>query len=463
MKLRNSVFVAIFATALISTIFLLLLQQLRFSYAFNEFISKSRTERIEKLQLRLTDRFAENSNWQFLTDQFDTVNSDKGTADKNGSERLNKWMVRLDFPRGVALLDANKAALIGEFESNMKLTAIYHQNKEVGFLAVKDNSEVKAELDSQVVKQQVRSLIFIMLLTLLTAFLSAYFFSRRLTKPISDIANVLNNLRKGDLTARSDYKHGNELGQLSSDVNFLANTLEQNRDSRQRWIADISHELRTPITIMRGELECLEDGLTPFDNNAITSLKEEVVGLNKLVEDLHQLTLADQGELRLECQPNDISEMVQACLQKYQPIFAEKNITASNQLPNTLMAEVDKARLQQVLINLFENCARYTDKAGEVRISSSLDNEFVTLVIENTAPEISEQSLPKLFDRLYRVDESRNKFSGGSGLGLAICAAIVEAHGGKISAARSSLKGGVNGLAVSMTLPVIPTRISSIS
>lgn len=458
MKLRNSVFVAIFATALISTIFLLLLQQVRFSYVFNEFISKNRTERIEKLHVRLTDRFAEMGNWKFLTEHFNTVDYDGNRTDTKELEQLKKWMVRLDFPRGVALLDANNASLIGEFESSMELTAIYHQNKTVGFLAVKDNNEVKGELDSQVVKQQVRSLIFIILLTLLTAFLSAYFFSRRLTKPISDIANVLNNLRKGDLTTRSDYKHGNELGQLSSDVNFLANTLEDNRDSRQCWIADISHELRTPITIMRGELECLEDGLTPFDGKAVASLKEEVIGLNKLVEDLHQLTLADQGELRLECQPNDISEMVQACLQKYQPIFTESGIIMTNQLPSSLMAEVDKARLQQVLINLFENCVRYTDKAGEVRISVSQDNEFVTLVIENTASEISEESLPKLFDRLYRVDESRNKFSGGSGLGLAICAAIVEAHGGKISAARSSLIGGVNGLAISITLPVSSIR-----
>lgn len=454
MKLRNSVFVAIFATALISTVILLLLQQLRFNYAFKEYISNSRTERIEKLHLRLTDRYAVTGNWQFLSAQLNTDQSHGEPTDMQSLESTIKRLFRLDFPHGVAVLDANNATLVGEFEQNMTLTAIYHQNQEVGFLAVKDNSEVKAELDSHFVKQQVRSLIIITLLTLLTALLSAYFFSRKLTKPISDIANILNNLRKGDLAARSEYKHGNELGQLSSDVNFLANTLEQNRDSRQRWIADISHELRTPITIMMGELECLEDGLTPFDSNAVASLKEEVSGLNKLVADLHQLTLADRGELRLECQPNDVSEMVQACLQKYQPIFAESGISITNQLPNTLIAEVDKTRLQQVLINLFENCARYTDKAGEVRISASQDNEFVTLVIENTAPEISEQSLPKLFDRLYRVDESRNKFSGGSGLGLAICAAIVEAHGGKISAARSLRKGGVSGLAVSLTLPV---------
>lgn len=450
MKLRNSVFAAIFATALIAAIFLLILQQVRLSYAFNEYMGKIRIERIEKLHLKLKEGFAKTGNWQFLTDQFDTANSNGSTPDEQNLERLNEWLLWYDFPHGVAILDSNNAELIGEFEANMQLIAIYHQNEEVGFLAVKDNRVVKAELDSHFVKQQVRSLIFITLLTLLTALLSAYFFSRRLTKPISDIANVLNNLRRGDLSTRSEYKRNNELGQLSSDVNYLANTLEQNRDSRQRWITDISHELRTPITILMGELECLEDGLTPFDNKAVTSLKEEVSGLNRLVADLHQLIIADQGELRLECQPKNISEMVRKCLQKYQPIFTERDITTTNQLPRSLIAHVDKTRLQQVLVNLFENCARYTDIAGDIRISASQGNQFVTLVIENTASEISEESLPKLFERLYRIDESRNKFSGGSGLGLAICTAIVEAHGGKIRASCSSL----NGLAISMTLPL---------
>lgn len=440
MKLSNAVFIAIFATALISIISLLLFQQVRFTYAFNEYISKSRTERIEKLHVRLTEGYAENGNWDFLADQRDILNS----------VQLNKLAVRLGFLNGIALLNANSTVLIGEYDPSMALTPIYHKNEEVGFLAAKDNSDVKAALDNHFVKQQAKSLFVTTIFTLLIALLAAYFFSRKLTRPISEIAGVLNRLRKGDLSVRSQYQHGNELGRLSSDVNFLANTFEQNRDSRKSWIADISHELRTPITIMLGELECLEDGLTPFDNDAVASLKEEVSGLNKLVADLHQLTLADQGELRIECQPNNISEMVNSCLQKYLPIFKGHEITVTNKLPTFLMANVDKDRLQQVLTNLLENCARYTDKAGDVRISASQDNDFITLVIENTAPEMSEQSLSKLFDRLYRVDESRNKFSGGSGLGLAICAAIIEAHGGKISAAHSSLSG----LAVSMILPV---------
>lgn len=450
MKLRNSVFVAIFATALITTILLLFLQQIRFSYAFNEYISKNRIERIDKFKARLTERFAETGSWEFITRDVDTDTIRSQKINRKTVEPSDKWWFMLDFPRGIALLNANKKALVGDPEPNMTLTTIYHKNKPVGFLGVKDNNELKAELDNHFIKQQAKSLVVITILTLLLASLSAFFLSRKLTKPISDIAGVVNRLRQGDFTVNSHYKHSNELGQLSSDINFLANTLRENRESRQRWIADISHELRTPITIILGELECLEDGLTPFDNAAIMSLKEEITGLNKLVADLHQLSLADQGEMRLDIETVDITQLMETCFEKYQPVFNKNTITTHNQLPSNLFVKGDTTRLQQVFVNLFENCARYTEKGGEVRLSANQDVRFVSLVVENTARDIPEKSLTRMFDRLYRVDKSRNKFSGGSGLGLAICAAIIDAHGGKIYAKRSSL----NGLAITVSLPV---------
>ena len=373
MKLRNTVFIAIFATALISIISLLLFQQLKFTYAFNNYYD---SEWVELLAVKDKDKY-------------------------------------------------------------------------------KDKDEVKTRLYNRLTKQQANSLFIATLFSLFTALISAYFLSRKLTQPIFDIASVLTSLRKGDLTSRSQYQHRNELGALAADLNVLATTLEQNRDARQRWIADISHELRTPITIMLGELECLEDGLTPFDKAAVASFKEEAFALYKLVADLHQLTQADQGKLFIACQPSNISEIVNTCLQKYQAIFQEREISVNNKLPAILMADVDQSRLQQVFINLFENCARYTDQLGNVRVSASQDNECIRLVIKNSAPKMSEESLSKLFDRLYRVDSSRNKASGGSGLGLAICAAIIEAHGGKISAVNSSSDGVVgNYLAISITLPI---------
>lgn len=373
MKLRNTVFIAIFATALISIISLLLFQQLKFTYAFNNYYD---SEWVELLAVKDKDKY-------------------------------------------------------------------------------KDKDEVKTRLYNRLTKQQANSLFIATLFSLFTALISAYFLSRKLTQPIFDIASVLTSLRKGDLTSRSQYQHRNELGALAADLNVLATTLEQNRDARQRWIADISHELRTPITIMLGELECLEDGLTPFDKAAVASFKEEAFALYKLVADLHQLTQADQGKLFIACQPSNISEIVNTCLQKYQAIFQEREISVNNKLPAILMADVDQSRLQQVFINLFENCARYTDQLGNVRVSASQDNESIRLVIKNSAPKMSEESLSKLFDRLYRVDSSRNKSSGGSGLGLAICAAIIEAHGGKISAVNSSSDGVVgNYLAISITLPI---------
>ena len=445
MKLRNTVFIAIFATALISIISLLLVQQFKFSYAFNNYFHKNRIERIDKLHTRLTELYAKRQSWAFIDNQNHILPSDKH----------NKRAIDFNFMPGVALLDADNNILKGKYSPDMTLTDIYFNHERVGLLAVKDKNKVKAALDNRFIKQQIKTLFIATLFSLLTALIFAYFLSRKLTKPIFDIASVLTSLRKGDLTSRSQYKHSNELGRLAADLNVLANTLEQNQDTRQRWIADISHELRTPITIMLGELECLEDGLTSFDHAAVTSLKEEASALYKLVADLHQLTQADQGELRLEFQANNVSEIVNGCLQKYQPIFQQREISVDNKLPPILMAYLDKSRLQQVFINLFENCARYTDKLGNVMISAHQDNDSITLVIKNSAPKLSEESLSKLFDRLYRVDGSRNKVSGGSGLGLAICAAIIEAHNGKISVANSSSDCVIgNSLAISITLPV---------
>ena len=153
--------------------------------------------------------------------------------------------------------------------------------------------------------------------------------------------------------------------------------------------------------------------------------------------------------MRLDIETVDITKLMETCFEKYQPIFNKNTITTQS-LPSNLFVEGDTTRLQQVFVNLFENCARYTEKEGEVRLSANQDVRFVSLVVENTARDIPEKSLTRMFDRLYRVDKSRNKFSGGSGLGLAICAAIIDAHGGKIYAKRSSL----NGLAITVSLPV---------
>lgn len=450
MKLRNTVFVAIFATALISILSLLLLQQLKFNYAFNNYLYKSRIELIDELHSRLTEAYAKRQNWAFIGEQFNPIKSKK----------LNKQDVNLNFISNVALLDANKKVLAGDYSLDMILTDIYFNNVRVGLLAVKGKNDVKAQLYNRVTKQQAQNLFIATLFSLFTALISAYFLSRKLTQPIFDIASVLTSLRRGDLTSRSHYQHRNELGRLAADLNVLASTLEQNQDTRQRWIADISHELRTPITIMLGELECIEDGLTTLDKAAVASLKEEASALYKLVADLQQLTQADQGELRLVFQPSNITEIVYNCLKKYQPIFQEREITINSKLPAILMADVDQSRLKQVFINLFENCARYTNKLGNVQISASQDSESIRLVIKNSTPTMSEQSLAKLFDRLYRVDESRSKVSGGSGLGLAICAAIIEAHEGEISAA-NSLPDDVedNSLVVSITLPVSSSSV----
>ncbi|WP_163930010.1 ATP-binding protein [Paraferrimonas sp. SM1919] len=440
MKIRNTVFIAIFTTALISVIGLLVFQQYKFNRGFDNYLNNARMERIEALKERLASWYSRNNSWQFI-----------GEANAK-TKVLHRRAKSIGLPRGTALFDSQNQLIAGRMHKPMSMLPIMANGQQVGAIGVVMADNGKAELDKRFIKQQFNTVVIASLLALFVALIAALILSNYLTKPIAHVTAVVNKLKHGRLNARSDYRNQNEIGKLSQDVNQLAKTLEQNRDSRQRWVADISHELRTPITIILGELECLQDGLTEFDDAAVTSLKEEVEGLNKLVNDLHQLTQADIGQLDLQLAPHTVQQLVSTAAAKFEPKFKQKNININYQLSCQQRSLVDEDRINQVLINLLENCYRYTPTDGVVKISchQAQHSQELELVIENSGAPLADDELNKLFERLYRTDASRNKSSGGSGLGLAISKAIIEAHHGSMSAHHSTLPG----LAISIKLPI---------
>jgi two-component system sensor histidine kinase BaeS len=232
-------------------------------------------------------------------------------------------------------------------------------------------------------------------------------------------------------------------------VNQLAENLERNRSARHRWMADIAHELRTPVAILKGEIEALADGVRKPDKQVLTSLVEEVDQLACLVDDLQTLALADAGALDLRREPLDLCGLIQQVATAFRERLAERGITLELDLPQGVTAVGDARRLRQLMHNLLENCARYADPEGWVRIGVSATPTGVSLSVEDSGPGVSDTRLERLFDRFYRGDESRSRAGGGSGLGLSICRNIVEAHGGRIRAAR----GDSGGLAVYIELP----------
>jgi two-component system sensor histidine kinase BaeS len=269
-------------------------------------------------------------------------------------------------------------------------------------------------------------------------------------------------LTSGDYGLRLPVHGHDELGQLSEDFNTLALTLEQNRRARQQWIADISHELRTPLSILQGELESVQDGIRPLNTESLDSLHSEVVHLNALVNDLHELSLTDMGALVYEKKQVNISDILEQSFDMHQQMAKKHNLrlTLRVDTPNPdkrILMLGDPNRLQQLFDNLLQNSCRYTDEGGEVQVYVK-ENGNNNVVIEwfDSAPGVNDDDLAHLFDRLYRVETSRNRAKGGSGLGLAICQNIVQAHEGTIVASHSPL----GGLKLTITFPRRPNKVA---
>jgi two-component system sensor histidine kinase BaeS len=284
----------------------------------------------------------------------------------------------------------------------------------------------------------------------LIAALAAVSLTRWLLWPIRDITAATHQLAAGDYATRLKVSSHDEIGHLADDFNRLAAILEKNELMRRDFMADVSHELRTPLAVLRGELEAFEDGVHDLTLEGVRSLQSEVRTLGKLVDDLYDLSLADVGALRYRMSDVDITELLREKLRGFHDRLAERNIAVESDISEQeLIVRGDEIRIKQLFGNLLENALRYTDPGGVLRVSCRREHVRVVIDFQDSEPGVSQERLPRLFERFYRVETSRNRDTGGAGLGLAISKSIVEAHGGTIAAQASSL----GGLWVGITLP----------
>ncbi|MCV6614825.1 MAG: ATP-binding protein [Cellvibrionaceae bacterium] len=321
----------------------------------------------------------------------------------------------------------------------------------VGYIGVRPISIHTDRIGTQFRNQQLKSLAAVVLVVIAVSALLAWVLARHLTGPIAALTRAANQLAAGDYQTRVSVRGKDELATLAEDFNQLALALERNEKSRQQWIADISHELRTPLAVLRGEIEAVMDGVRRLDESRVQSLHGEILALSQLVDDLYQLALSDVGALdyRFEAQP--VSDVLGLSIDAFSDRFNKAGLRFETEgldrLSGTMRA--DSNRLAQLFNNLFENSIRYTDSGGRVKLSASQSEQSLELRLEDSAPGVAAADLEKIFERLYRVDQSRSREHGGSGLGLALCRNIVEAHGGEIRAEASAL----GGVAIIIQLP----------
>ncbi|WP_440053914.1 ATP-binding protein [Pseudoalteromonas sp. T1lg65] len=318
-------------------------------------------------------------------------------------------------------------------------------DKVIAYLGVEASGLIRNEFDQLFAQQQQRQFILIAVIALLVTVIIAIPFSKYLVTPIIQLRRNAKLLAQGNFEAHTEISSKDELGLLARDMNRLADTLAQNQTARQQWIADISHELRTPIAVIRAELEGMIDGVINSDPEQLQSLHEEIQRLTRLVDDLHQLSLSDRGSLSYNMAKHNLHDILSRTFAKCSHQLELSHFQVHLQCDTGLTIDCDEQRLGQLFDNLLQNTIRYTDSSqaqpGTIDVSVNHTGAITTIYWQDSAPTVPEDQIDKLFDRLYRVDKHRNRASGGSGLGLAICQSIAEAHNGNISAHLSDLGG----------------------
>jgi two-component system OmpR family sensor kinase len=277
---------------------------------------------------------------------------------------------------------------------------------------------------------------------------------RQIVSPIRQVTVAAQAMAAGKLEQQVVVKSRDEVGQLASAFNQMASALVQQQQLRRNLIADVAHELRTPLSVIQGNLEAMLDGVLPVDKEELASLHEETSLLTRLVGDLRLLSLAEAGQLTLDRNPMGVEGLLQRAVEPLRRQAELANVTLIVQAePELPLVLVDGDRISQVLGNLLQNALRYTGPSGQVSVSARGANignkrEVVVSVVD-TGAGIAAEDLPHVFDRFYRGDKSRSRETGGTGIGLALAKQLVEAHGGRIWV--ESVEG--QGAMFSFTLP----------
>ncbi|MCX7751021.1 MAG: ATP-binding protein [Candidatus Bipolaricaulota bacterium] len=267
-------------------------------------------------------------------------------------------------------------------------------------------------------------------MALLAAAVLALLLVAQLSRPLARLIHATSRLASGDLAHRVAVRTRDEIGRLAQAFNRMAAALENSENARRTLLADVAHELRTPLAVVRGNLEGMIDGVFPLTPEALAPVYDQTLHLAELVEDLRTLTLAESGHLPLVPEPTDLGELAQAVAEGLRPTAAEDGVTIEVRAEPGIRARVDPRRIRQVLGNLLDNALRYSPPGGTITVAVSRVGAEAHVAVRDQGPGVAPEDLPHVFERFYRGDKSRS--GEGTGLGLAIARELVQAHGGRI-------------------------------
>lgn len=344
----------------------------------------------------------------------------------------------------VILTDKNKSILLNTLNNKsvtrIKLTEngipIKYDNKIIAYIYVGSMIEKGLSIEEELFLKKINTIIILVSLLILTiSIIFTYFFSNKITRPISDLSKAAKDIETGDYKIRVKTQGKDEISNLSLSFNRMAESIEGNDIWRKKIIADSAHELRTPVTLIQGNLEMILDGIYKPDKDNIQGIYNETLVLSRLIKELQELSSAESESLNMTKTDININDLLNNCLEIFRPESIKNNITFTSEINNpNVKIKGDLPKLKQVLTNILSNGFRYTPNGGSIEIKTIADKTSINISIKDSGSGIANDELKKVFERFYRTDNSRNRISGGSGLGLAISKEIIKRHNGTIHA-----------------------------
>ena len=449
MKLGAKISVSMVLLALLATLIAAWLAGFTIRRSFDEYVDRNLYYRLDGVRTVLADYYLDKGSWTDVQTVFDSLQLNGrgygyygGQAGRMGGHMSNGTAMVMGLGSGdVILLDANGIVVassdiesLGKPVSEASIgqsLSIEINDAAVGSLIVLNLQ--KGVLENEFINSLNKAILWAAVFAAIVALLLGTLISKHLTRPLAMLTDAASRLAGRDLGYRVPVISGDEIGALAISFNNMAETLERNERLRKNLIADTAHELRTPLSILRGNLESLQEGVIKASPEIIISLHDEVMRITRLVNELQDISLADAGELRLNLRSVSVDELVEKATLLFSGEAKQKNVNFLVDIQAGMpQVHVDSDRIVQIVLNILNNALFYTQPGGNVTLSAVLQGDSAVFSIRDTGMGIAPEDLANVFERFYRSEQSRHRAGGGAGLGLAIAKGLVEAHGGKI-------------------------------
>ncbi|ENU35659.1 hypothetical protein F988_02314 [Acinetobacter parvus DSM 16617 = CIP 108168] len=375
----------------------------------------------------------------------DAKDDEQESKSSSSSEHVKKRFVsipdRLGLSSRLSLYDEKHQFIVGEPATDqIAYRPILVDQKVVGYLGLKPVLDQDDASSINFFSNQKRYLLLVYALTVLSSLVAALLMATYFKKPIQRLLNATLELTRGNYQHQVMIKRNDELGDLSNQLNHLADILHQHEESRRQWVADTSHELKTPLAVLQAQIEAMQDGIRKATPEHLDAMMRQVSSLKKLTQDLADLAQADAQQLKCYFAEVNPWDVVLQEVENFKSTFEQNQLEVSLSGEGALLS-LDRDRFKQIIVNLLGNCVRYTEQGGKIQIHTQQNEHEWVLYVDDSPFGLSDEQLARLGERFYRVDDSRTRSTGGTGLGLALSCKLAQALGGSLAFNHSPLGG----------------------